>query len=163
MEQLITALSDVAAARAATSKPGNFHDNLLSYYHSLGQKLGYSAAVNSSLLRHGLVLGKLDCIWVKERPVVAVEVEFGGREEVLRSLWKMLELGPELAVLVMSSRSRAAFTIAELKTLFERSRLIKPLTQTFLLIDIESGRAEKVEHQQERYKPIYGTRVKAQD
>jgi len=110
-----------------------FRDAILDYYKKLGETLGFEVRVNAPLIMHGVNLGNIDLMWVQ--PNVVFFCEFGAFDEVLKHLWKIAELQPELAVLVLSSNSRCKpEKVAEL---IRKSGLTENIRNRTLVLDIE--------------------------
>ncbi len=130
---MIERVSNFAEIEEHVKKSGlNFRDALTGYYKTLGEKLGFTVRVNSSVIKYGVNLGKLDVVWVE--PNIVFCCEFGNTEEMLKTLWKMTEVNPEHAVLIVSSGSMCRPDNA--KKIVENSALLKNFKQKFIILDI---------------------------
>jgi hypothetical protein len=121
---------------------GALRDALLKYLAAAGEAQGATPRVNAPLVKYGVMLGRIGCVWVAERAVAGFEIEFGNREDVLKALLKLAELAPQDAVLVVSSRSQFSLPPAEIKTYLQKSPLFRQ--QQFTVFDYETGTAETV-------------------
>ncbi len=105
----------------------NYKEGILDYYKNLGQNLGFTSRENFSVIKYTLNLGKLDLLWVE--PKVTFTLEFSSLENLLRELVKISEFSPELAVLILSSKSTGCKPqnvkkFLEESTLFSREKLL---------------------------------------
>lgn len=80
-----------------------FREAVVDYYRLLGGRLGFTFMENASVIKHGVNLGKVDLVWVE--PNVAFYAEFSNMGELTKHLFKILELGSEWSVLILSSNS----------------------------------------------------------
>ena len=157
----IQKITDIEGLRAFLSSHPELgaRDAMLAHYAGLGMSLGFTSSRGAPLLAHGTTIGKIDCVWSSNRPVVAFELELGEKEEALSALWKLAELGPELAVIITNSGDSLDTT----KSVILRSQMTRALNQMFLLFEIETGRSELINkrpqaREHERRKLIHGTR-----
>jgi hypothetical protein len=71
-------------------------------------------------------------IWLE--PNIAFAAEFGNLEEIYKHLWRILEYSPNMAVLILSSKS--ACKADEVMKIIEKSQLIGDRKNIFLVLDI---------------------------
>jgi hypothetical protein len=109
-----------------------FRESIIGYYKTLGEKHGFTIRENSSVIKHGVNFGKLDLMWLE--PNIAFSVEFGPLGEVLASIWKLCEIKPEMAVLVMSSKSGCK--PESMAKLIRGSELTTGMRNRFMVLDI---------------------------
>ncbi len=109
-----------------------FKEALIGYFTNLGENLGFTTRANFSVIRHGVGLGKADLIWVE--PNIIFFTEFGNFDEILKPLWKTVELEPALSVLILSSNSSCS--PSQVKTLIDKSKVLKDIRKRFLILDI---------------------------
>ena len=121
-----------------SSKHG-FRDAIIEYYAKLGGRLGYNVRENATVIRHGINLGKIDLIWVE--PDVVFTLEFDSINNLLKNLWKIVEINPGLAVIVLSSKSNCK--PSDVLKLIKNSRITKDAKENFMILDI--GKKEVVE------------------
>ena len=110
----------------------NYRDAIISYYKTLGENLGFTVRENPSIIKHGINFGRINMIWLE--PNVTITVEFGNFENILGHLWRILEYSPELAVLVLSSKSGCK--ASDVAKLVEQSELLENKQKKFLIIDV---------------------------
>ncbi|MEW6328729.1 MAG: hypothetical protein AB1468_01295 [Candidatus Micrarchaeota archaeon] len=158
--QKITNLESLRAFLSSHPELGA-RDAMLTHYAEMGMQLSFRSSRDAPIHAHGTNLGSVDCAWNSPHnvPVVALELELGEREEMLGAVWKLAELAPELAVIIVNS----ADVLEQTKSLLLRSKLTRALTQTFLIFEIETGRSELINKRAPsreglRRKVIHGTR-----
>lgn len=128
-------LSDFAGLRSYMKvKPAglSFKEGLLGYYESLGLKYGFTVRRNAPVVKHGINLGRMDLVWIEPNTVFALE--FGNFDELLKSLWKITEFKPELAILVLSSKSQCKPAYAA--ELIKKTPILADLKGKFLVLDV---------------------------
>ena len=104
---------------------------LLEYYQDLGQQMGFTCRENFSVIKYALNLGKLGLLWVE--PKVTFTFEFSSLENLFKELVKISEFSPDLAVLVLSSKSTHC-KLKDVKKFIEESTLFSQ--QKFCLLDL---------------------------
>ena len=109
-----------------------YKESIREFYKVLGEKNGFAVRENSTIIRYGLNLGKIDLIWLD--PNITFTIEFSNLEDILKQLWKISELSPELAVLILSSKSGCKAT--DVKKLIDHSELTKNRDTRFMLLDL---------------------------
>lgn len=109
-----------------------YKEATVEYYKQLGEKLGFTTRIDSSVIKHGLNLGKASLIWLE--PNVVFFCEFGNFDEILKHLWKAVEMEPELVVLLLSSNSSCKPSYV--KTLIDKSGSLENLKNKFLILDV---------------------------
>ena len=121
-----------------SSKHG-FRSAIIEYYAKLGKRLKYNVRENATVIRHGINLGKIDLIWIE--PDVVFTLEFDSIDTILKNLWKIVEINPGLAVIVLSSKSNCK--PSDVSKLIKNSRITKNIKENFMILDI--GKKEVVE------------------
>ena len=117
----------------------NYREAILEYYKTLGQQMGFTCRENFSVIEHTLNLGKLDLLWVE--PKVTFTLEFSSLENLLKELVKISEFSPELAVLILSSKSTHCKPKNVLKFIEESTLFPK---EKFLLLDLAEKKVIKL-------------------
>ncbi|MBN2014642.1 MAG: hypothetical protein JW778_05635 [Candidatus Altiarchaeota archaeon] len=110
----------------------NYREAILDFYKNLGEKSGFTVRRDSSIIRYGLNLGRMDLIWIE--PNITFTIEFGSLDEILKHLWRILEFSPSLAVLLLSSKSGCKAT--DVLKLINSSPLLEPMKKKFLILDL---------------------------
>ncbi len=156
--QKITNIESLRAFLASHPELGA-RDAIITHYVEMGMQSGLRSSRDAPILAYGTTLGKIDCVWASHTTVVAFELELGEKEEALGAIWKLAELAPELAVIVVNS----ADVLDPVKSMLLRSKMTRGLSQTFLLFEMETGRSELInkrapQREGERRKVIHGTR-----
>lgn len=109
-----------------------YREAVLDYYKKLGIKHGFSVRENSSVIRYGINFGRIDLIWLE--PNTTFTIEFGNLEEILKHLWRIMEFTPELAVLLLSSKSGCKAT--DVIKVIKNSPVLKEMRDRILAIDL---------------------------
>jgi len=109
-----------------------YRDAILEYYRNLGERFGFTVRENSSVIRQGINLGRLDVIWIE--PNITFVIEFGNFEEILKHLWRLVEFSPNLSVLILSSKSDCR--AEKVSELIEKSEILAELRNRFLILDV---------------------------
>lgn len=110
----------------------NYREAVLDFYKNLGEKHGFTVRKDSTVIRYGLNLGRMDLIWVE--PNITFTIEFGSLDEILKHLWRVLEFSPSLAVLLLSSKSGCK--AADVLKLIKNSPLLADMKEKFLVLDL---------------------------
>jgi hypothetical protein len=110
----------------------SYKEAVIDYYRFLGEKHGFTVRKDSSVIRYGVNLGKMDLIWLE--PNISFTIEFGNLEEVLKHLWRVMEFSPNLAVLLLSSKSGCKAT--DVVRLMANSSVFKKIDMRFLVLDL---------------------------
>jgi len=109
-----------------------YREAVIDHYKRLGESRGYSVRENAQVIRNKVNLGRLDLAWLE--PNIIFALEFGSTEEIYRHLWKILEVSPSMAALILSSKSGCR--PKEINKLIDNSGLLKEKRDIFLIIDI---------------------------
>ncbi len=104
------------------------------YFLKLGNDLGFESEKNFSAKFNKIEMGSVKLAWVDSNKIAAAfEIEFGNKAEFLSSLWKLMALDTQNAVLITSSKARN-FSPDETKKLV--SMFSKKPENFLVLIDI---------------------------
>jgi len=138
---MIDKITDFAALeKSVKSVPDlKYKDAIIRHYKNLGESLGYTARDNFSVIKNTVNYGKLDLIWVE--PNVVFAAEFGSLDDIYKHLWRIIELAPKTAVLVLSSKS--ACKAEEVVKIIEKSRLSSDQLKMFLVLDVTGNKVLK--------------------
>ncbi len=117
-----------------------YKDAIMNYYLNLGKKLGYTVRENAPVIRYGINIGKVDLLWLE--PEVAFTSEFSSIDDLLRNLWKIIELKPMLAVIILSSKSNCK--PGDVSQLIKNSMITKGMSDTFMLLDISEKKVVEI-------------------
>ncbi len=109
-----------------------YKEAVIDYYKTLGKKHGFTVRKDSSVIRYGINLGKIDLIWLE--PNITFTIEFGNLDEILKHLWRILEFSPGLAVLLLSSKSGCKAT--DVVKLIKNSDVLGEMRGKFLVLDL---------------------------
>ena len=121
-----------------SSKKG-FAEAIIEYYSKLGARLGYTVRENAPVIRYGVNIGKIDLIWIETN--VVFTTEFNSIDNLLRNLWKIIEIKPGLAVIIVSSKSNCK--PSDVSKLIKNSGITQGVKENFMILDV--GRKEIVE------------------
>ncbi len=113
-----------------------YREAILDYYKKLGERLGFTVRENSSVIKNGVNFGRLDIVWLE--PNIAFAVEFGGFDEILKHLWRLVEFSPGIAVLVLSSRSECRAN--KVSELVEKSEITREIRSRVMILDVTEGK-----------------------
>ena len=138
---MIDKIADFAALeKSVKSTPDlKYKDSIIAHYKSLGTSLGCTVRDNFSVIKNTVNYGKLDLIWVE--PNIVFAAEFGSIDDIYKHLWRMIELGPKTAVLVLSSKS--ACKAEEVVKIIEKSKLTQDQSKLFLVLDVTENKVLK--------------------
>jgi hypothetical protein len=114
-----------------------FREAIHQYYKEMGGRLGYTVRENPSVIVKGVNYGKMDMVWVE--PKITFSIEFGNLDEIYKHLWKILEFSPNVAVLILSSKS--ACKAEDVVKIIEKSDIMGDKRDRFLVIDISEKKA----------------------
>ncbi len=81
-----------------------FKEAIIRYYKEVGEKQGFTAVENSSVIKNTLNYGKVDLVWIEPNTIFCVE--FGVLEDIYKHFFKLLQLKPGMTVLILSSNSK---------------------------------------------------------
>ncbi len=109
-----------------------YREAVLDYYKKLGIEQGFTVRENSSVIQYGINFGRIDLIWLE--PNTTFTIEFGNLEEILKHLWRIMEFTPELAVLLLSSKSGCKAT--DVVKVIKNSPVLKEMRDRILAIDL---------------------------
>jgi hypothetical protein len=131
---MIDKITDFSALeKSVKSSPDlKYKDAIIGHYKNLGTCLGYTARDNFSVIKNTVNYGKLDLIWVE--PNVVFAAEFGSMDDIYKHLWRIIELAPKTAVLVLSSKS--ACKAEEVVKIIEKSKLTQDQLKSFVVLDV---------------------------
>ncbi len=110
----------------------SYREAVADYYKTLGKKHGFTIRENSSVIKYGVNLGKLDVIWLE--PNITFTIEFSSLEEILKHLWRIREFSPELSVLLLSSKSGCK--ASDVVKLIQNSPLLEEMKDRFMALDL---------------------------
>lgn len=140
MEQLVREITSFGALQKFVDEHKenlNFFECIKQHYFELGKNLGYDSKKDSSVLRKGINFSNVELTWAStEKVLAAFEIEFGSKEEMLAGIWKLIELEPQYAVLITSSKAKN-FSLKEIEQILRHSHNHKFLETEFLLIEID--------------------------
>jgi hypothetical protein len=105
---------------------------VIEYFQELGEKNKFTVRKDSSVIKYGINLGKLDLIWLE--PNITFTIEFGGFKEILKHLWCIIEFSPSLSVLLLSSKSGCR--AADVAKLIKNSPLLASMKDRFMILDL---------------------------
>ncbi len=109
-----------------------YREAVIDYYKGLGENHGFTVRKDSSVIRYGINLGKIDLIWLE--PNIVFTIEFGNLDEILKHLWCVLEFSPNLAVLLLSSKSGCK--APDVVKLIKNSSVLEKMSKRFLVLDL---------------------------
>lgn len=112
---------------------------VIEYYSNLGKRQGYTVRENATVISHGVNLGKIDLVWIE--PDIVFVLEFNSVDNFLKNLWKIVEMNPELVVIVLSSKSNCK--PGDVVKLIKNSEITKDIKENFMILDI--GKKEVIE------------------
>jgi len=118
--------------RHIKSSKHEFREAIIEYYAKLGKELGYTVRENAAVIRYGINIGKIDLLWLE--PDVLFAIEFHSYENLLKNLWKIVEMNPGLAVLVLSSKSNCK--PQDVSKLINNSGITKNIKENFMILDV---------------------------
>jgi predicted glycoside hydrolase/deacetylase ChbG (UPF0249 family) len=110
----------------------SFRDAVVDYYRVLGERLGFTVRKDASVIEYGLNFGKVSLIWVEPNTVFCLE--FGGSEEILKHLWRVLEHKPDKAVFILSSGSQCKPDYVE--KIVRNSYLLSECRDRIIVLDV---------------------------
>lgn len=109
-----------------------FREAVLDYIRVLGERQGFVVRENSSVIKYGLTLGKVDVAWVDVKTVFFCE--FATLDKILADAWLAVEFNPEEVVFVLSGKSGAP--PSAVGKLIEESELAQSLRGRTALVDV---------------------------
>lgn len=130
MKDIISDFNKLAEYVDASDLP--YREAVIEYFQELGEKHKFTVRKDSSVIKYGINLGKLDLIWLE--PNITFTIEFGGFEEILKHLWRIIEFSPSLSVLLLSSKSGCR--AADAAKLIKSSPLLAPMKDRFMILDL---------------------------
>jgi len=113
-----------------------FREAIVDYYAKLGEAQRHTVRTQVSVIQHGLNFGKLELLWLEPR--VAFATEFGAFEEILKTLWRLVEFSPDKAVLLLSSKS--ACKPKHVAALLSNSKPLAELREKCAILDVSENR-----------------------
>lgn len=130
MKELISDFDALAEHVESSDSP--YREAVIEFYRRLGEKQNFSVRKDSSVIKYGVNLGKLDLIWLE--PNITFTIEFGGFDEILKHLWRIVEYSPSLSVLLLSSKSGCK--AADVSKLIKNSPLLGSMRDRFMILDL---------------------------
>ena len=130
MKEIISDFNKLAEYVDASDLP--YKEAVIEYFQELGEKNKFTVRKDSSVIKYGINLGKLDLIWLE--PNITFTIEFGGFEEILKHLWRIIEFSPSLSVLLLSSKSGCR--AADVAKLIKNSPLLASMKDRFMVLDL---------------------------
>ena len=121
-----------ALAEHVESSSLSYKEAVIDFYRQLGEKQNFTVRKDSSVIKYGLNLGRLDLIWLE--PNITFTIEFGGFDEILKHLWRIVEYSPSLSVLLLSSKSGCK--AADVAKLIKASPLLESMENKFMILDL---------------------------
>lgn len=109
-----------------------YPEAVIGYYKSLGGKLGFTVREKPSVIKYGVNLGTADLVWVE--PNVAFYIEFSNIGEMLKHLFKIVELKSEYSVILLSSASSCKPD--DVKRLIENSPVFAQTREKIIILDL---------------------------
>ncbi|MBN2250488.1 MAG: hypothetical protein JW724_00250 [Candidatus Altiarchaeota archaeon] len=113
-----------------------YREALMAYYKSLGESLGFTVRENASIIRNGVNFGRIDLIWLE--PNVTFTAEFGDIDGIYKHLWRIIEFNPNMAVLLLSSKSSCKAD--DVTKIIEKSGILEGKRGSFLVLDVTCGK-----------------------
>jgi hypothetical protein len=110
----------------------NYREAVVDYYKTLGEKHGFTVRKDSTVIRYGVNLGRIDLIWIE--PNITFTIEFGNLDEILKNLWCIIEFSPNLSVLLLSSKSGCK--ASDVVKLIQNSTILEKMREKFLVLDL---------------------------
>lgn len=141
----------------AKSPSESLRDSVVRFYMELGAKVGVRATWNVGVIVNGAEMGAVDCALASPASIAVTFAE--EKNDALLGLWKIAELGPRTGILVLSSTDPSI--MPEVSAIARKSYLLRSSSVHFVILDIEGGRAEKIQRNSihsERKKIIKGKR-----
>ncbi|MFH0862960.1 MAG: hypothetical protein V1875_08030 [Candidatus Altiarchaeota archaeon] len=132
MKELLSDFAGLKAHLKECKMP--FRGALIEYYRTLGEKQGFTALKDSSVIRNAYNFGRVDLVWVE--PNVAFEMEFGLLDDIFRHMWKLMVLSPRMAVLLVSGNSKCS--PQKVKELVSKTPQLSGIE--FVVIDVSGGK-----------------------
>ncbi len=140
MEQIVREITSFGALQKfvdGRKDDLNFFECIKQYFFELGKSLNYDCKKDSSVLQKGINFSAVDVVWASsEKICAAFEIEFGNKDEMLAGIWKLIELEPQYAVLITSSKAKN-YSLKEIEQILRYSHNHKTLETEFLLIEID--------------------------
>jgi hypothetical protein len=130
VKEVISDFNKLAEYVDASDLP--YKEAVIEYYRELGEKNKFTVRKDSSVIKYGINFGKIDLIWLE--PNITFTIEFGGFEEILKHLWRIIEFSPSLSVLLLSSKSGCR--AADVAKLIKNSPLLAPMKDRFMILDL---------------------------
>ena len=122
VRKVVEELVDFSGLESHIKESGRpFRESVLDYFRMLGERQGYVVRENSSVIEHGLTLGKIDLAWVDVNTIFFCE-------------FASLENNPERVVFVLSSKAKASSKAVE--KLINESGIATPLRGRTVLVDV---------------------------
>jgi hypothetical protein len=109
-----------------------YKEAVIDFYRKLGEEQKFSVRKDPSVIKYGLNLGRIDLIWLE--PNISFTIEFGGFDEVLKHLWRIVEYSPNLSVLLLSSKSGCR--ASDVSKLIKNSPLLASMAGRFMILDL---------------------------
>ncbi len=132
MKEIIT---DFKGLKAHVKASGlKFHDAVIDYYRTLGEKQGFTPLKDSTVIRNAHNFGKLDLVWAE--PNVAFVSEFGLFDDIYRHLWRIMVHKPKMAVILLSGNSQCS--PRKVRELVSRTPQLEGID--FLVLDVTGGK-----------------------
>ena len=111
-----------------------FKDAVIEYYKQLGEEQGFTVIRDSTVIKNAVNYGKVELVWVE--PNTMFSCEFGVLDDIYRHLFRIMELKPSLAVLLLSGNSQC--NPHKVKDIVERTPELKDTE--FLVLDVTSDK-----------------------
>lgn len=132
MKELITDFQGLKShVKASRLK---FHDAVIDYYRMVGEKQGFTALKDSTVIRKAHNFGKLDLVWAE--PNIAFVSEFGLPDDIYRHLWRLMVYKPKVAVILLSGNSQCS--PRKVKEIVSRTPQLEGIE--FLVLDVTAGK-----------------------
>lgn len=112
-----------------------YKEAVVEYIAKQGESRNFTVRKYSSVVKHGVNLGKVDVAWLE--PNTHFHCEFAKLEDALTGIVQSLEAGAEKIVLVLSSKG--AVKPAHVKTLLEDSQILSSFKEKIVLLDVADG------------------------
>jgi len=105
---MIELLTNFKELKEDAKKHGSlsFREAIVKYYKQLGEKQGFTVVENSSVIKNAVNYGKVDLVWIEPNTVFCIE--FGLLDDIYKHLFKLMQLRPSMAVLILSGNSKCS-------------------------------------------------------
>lgn len=114
----------------------SFREAVVRYYKELGEKQGFTVVENSSVIKNAVNYGKVDLVWVEPNTVFCIE--FGILDDIYKHFFKVMQMSPSMAVLILSSNSKC--NPEKVKEILLKTEELQNIRNNTVIVDITESK-----------------------